>query len=335
MAIKRLVYVLLVVVALVVVAVPAIAQDDAIIADGLTNPRQMFYDADGNLYIADVGTAGPLVTEEGTAYGNDGSILMVTPDGEISPVLAGFISYREGSPLGVHAVNVTDESYWVLLGETTTPALAFSHALVEIDREFNRIHTFVDLYTFEVTEDPDGNPDGASNPTDFVILDDGSFLIVDSGCNCLTNWTPETGVTLAVAWSQADDNPVPTSVALGPDGDIYVGFLTGFPFPQGGSRIERWSGGELVQTYEGLTAVTDVLVTEAGEIYAVEHGVFEMGAGWGPGRVVLVSEDGLTPVMEGLTVPYGLAQAPDGTIAVSVGSTPQGEGAVLAVPTMQ
>ena len=135
---------------------------------------------------------------------------------------------------------------------------------------------------------------------------------------------------MACFWGFEDDNPVPTAVDVGPDGDVYVGFLTGFPWPENGARIERWSDGELVQTYEGLTAITGLLVTDDGTLYASEFGVFDQG--WGPGRVVMVSDDGITPVLEDLTQPFGLAQAPDGTIAVAVGSTGADDGMIIAIP---
>ena len=66
-----------------------------------------------------------------------------------------------------------------------------------------------------------------------------SVVIANAGCNCLMQWTPEDGVSVLTAWDFSTDNPVPTSVEFGPDGDLYVGFLTGFPFPEGASRIER------------------------------------------------------------------------------------------------
>ena len=50
------------------------------------------------------------------------------------------------------------------------------------------------------------------------------------------------------------------------------------------------------------------------------------------GNGVLVSEDGITPVLENLTQPFGLAQAPDGTIAVAVGATGADDGMIVAVP---
>ncbi len=164
---------------------------------------------------------------------------------------------------------------------------------------------------------------------------DGTLFIVDSGCNCLWTWTPDASLNLFKSWD-IEDNPVPTGVDFGPDGDIYISFLTGFPFPVEGSRIERWSpDGELVQTYSGLTLLTDVLVDDSGTIYAVElaAGLGERGFIPDSGRVVMVSEDGIAPVMEELRAPYGLAEAPDGSLVVSVVTAfdASGAGMVIAV----
>lgn len=309
------------------------AQDDMmgeVLAEGLRNPRNFSFDADGNIYVAEAGLGGSEMTANGDPFGATSQITMIDTDGNSSAVVHGLISYREGNPLGASDVVVTDESIWVLLGETSDFTIPFTHALIELDRETGRIQTWVDLLELELNDDPDGNPNQQSNPIDMEVLEDGTVLIANAGCNCLMAWSADAGLSVAAVWSFDEDNPVPTSVDVGPDGDVYVGFLTGFPFPEGGARIERWSDGELVQTYEGLTAVTGLLVTADGTIYASELGVFDQG--WGPGRVVMVSDDGITPVMEELTQPFGLAQAPDGTIAVAVGATGAGDGMILTVP---
>lgn len=311
----------------------AFAQDDMmgdVLAEGLRNPLNFTFDADGNIYVAEAGIGGSELTMNGDPFGASSRITMIDTDGTSSVVVHGLTSYREGQALGATDVAVTDESLWILLSETSDFTIPFTHALIEVSRESGRIQTWVDLLELELSEDPDGNPNEQSNPTDMEVLEDGTVLIANAGCNCLMAWSADAGLSVAAVWSFDEDNPVPTSVDVGPDGDVYVGFLTGFPWPEGGARIERWSDGELVQTYEGLTAVTGLLVTDDGTIYATEFGVFDQG--WSAGRVVMVSEDGITPVMEGLTQPFGLAQAPDGTIAVAVGATGADDGMIVSIP---
>lgn len=329
---RSLFFVLLLIVTLLVPSA-VFAQDDMmgeVLAEGLRNPRNFSFDADGNIYVAEAGLGGSQMTVNEDPYGATSQVTMIDTDGNSSVIISGLISYREGNPLGAADVIVTDESIWLLLGETSDFSIPFTHALVELDRETNRVKTFVDLLALELNEDPDGNPNEQSNPTDFDVAEDGTVVIANAGCNCLMAWSADAGLSVAAVWDFENDNPVPTAVDIGPDGDIYVGFLTGFPFPEAGSRIERWSGGELVQTYEGLTAVTGLLVADDGTIYATEFGVFDQG--FGPGRVVMVSEDGITPVLEDLAAPFGLAQGPDGTVAVAVGSTGADDGMIIALP---
>ncbi|MBK8022997.1 MAG: ScyD/ScyE family protein [Chloroflexi bacterium] len=318
-------------------AAPVLAQDSSldVVADGLANPRNMSFDGEGNLYVAESGLAGSQLSPDDTAYGASGQVTRIAPDGTQEVVVAGLISYRAGDTLGVSDVVATDESLWLLLGETRDFRIPFTHALVELDIETNRVKTFVDLLTLELTEDPDANPNQQSNATDMEVLADGTVIIANAGCNCLMSWSPEAGLAVAAVWPFESDNPVPTAVDSDAEGNIYVGFLTGFPFPEGGSRIEKWNNGQLVETYSGLTAVTGLLVTADGTLYASEYGVFAPGQGWGPGRVVTVSSEGITPVLEGLNRPFGLAQNADGEIFVAVGSSgTEAAGMIVRVPGM-
>lgn len=316
---------------LLLLIVPVFAQDDAVVS-GLVNPRGITFDADGNLYVVEAGNGGSLTVEGPfgpTDAGGTGQVTRVSPDGEAEAIIMNLGSMTAGNPRGAQDFLVTEDSYWLLLGENSR-SFPFSNALVELDKETLRVKTYVDLLTIELEQDPDGNPNGESNPTSFAVAPDGTVYIANAGCNCLLSWTREGGVQVAAAWPFDTDNPVPTSVAVGPDGDIYVGFLTGFPFPEGGSRIERWSGGALKQSYTGLTAVVDVLVTADGAIYATEFGVFNNG--WSPGRVVMVTESAITPLLEGLNAPWGLALDPAGGLFVSVGAAGGGNGTVVQVP---
>lgn len=334
------------VVALLAIAVgnmPSQAQDDdmMVIASGLTNPRGLYYAEDGTLYIAEAGNGGDIETEfvsptgMPTVSGASARISMVSPDGEQSVAVYGLFSTNAGGVevVGAHDVYVSGDSMWVLNGQGPL-SVPDTYTLMELDPETTRIKTVLDLLTFEIEQ----NPDGAaidSNPTDFVVDDDGTFWIVDAGCNCLLTWVPGGELELVKVW---EENPVPTSVALGIDNDLYVSFLSAAPFIPGSARIERWSkAGELLDTFGGLTTVVDLLVEGDGTVYAVQFAMFDLeaeGNPWTPGSgsLVTVGADGtITPIYEGLTFPYGIAQAPDGTIVVAdqAAFMPPGSGQVI------
>ena len=314
-------------------SLPAIAQDDGVIVDGLNAPRGIFYDADGNLWVVEAGQGGDLTVElefGPLGVGGSGALKMVAPDGTVEDVILNLPSQGPpGSARGAQDVMVTNDAIWLLVGETPENLL-LSHSLLEIDRELHRIQTYVDLWTLEATQNPDGDIVNA-NPVGFFVSAEGRFYIANAGCNCVMTWAEGEEVSVFASWT-IDDNPVPTSVAQGPDGSVYVSFLTGFPFPQGGSRIEQYSAdGELMNTVEGLTSVVDLLVADDGTIYAVEHGVFG-DQGWDAGRIVAVDADGnITEVMGGLTRPWGLATTPDGGLVVVDDSVSE-NGRVIAVP---
>lgn len=76
--------------------------------------------------------------------------------------------------------------------------------------------------------------------------------------------------------------PVPTSVAIGPDGDYFVGELTGAPATPGWSRIWRIESGatnvvcpspQCTMFADGLTSVIDVEFGPDGMLYVIEYDV--------------------------------------------------------------
>ena len=171
------------------------------------------------------------------------------------------------------------------------------------------------------------NPDGGeidSNPVDFAVADDGAIYVVDAGGNDILKIVDDKISTFAV-WPPVEGDPqaVPTAITLDAEGNVYVGFLTGFPFPVGGAWVEVLdSTGASIKRYDGLTMVTDIELTNDGTLYAVEFGQFEEeGPVSGSGRIVQVSETGVEPVVTGLVFPYGMVALDDGTFLVTNGSS--------------
>lgn len=315
-----------------------------IIASGLRQPRQLFYDKDGVLFIAEAGIGGDAtlstVATRTVQAGLTSRISMVDASGKQSIALEGLPSTATGGApnfAGASSLYVTADSYWI--GIEYGPDLKgvtfpLFHHLAQIDRKTHRIKKLVDTWTPAIEAKQPSPDDAFSNPTDLALAKDGTLYIADASANVLWSWTEKTGMKLVAKWD-IKDNPVPDTVAIGPDGDIYVGTLSGFPFKAGSARIERWSNGKLKQKYEGLTMVTDVLVTKEGDIYATQYAEFgDKGPKPLSGKVVKVGKNGPETVMEGLPSPYGLAQNPkDGSIVVSVMSAgdKDGKGAVIKV----
>jgi len=310
------------------------ASPDAI-ASGLNNPRHIFFAADGTLYIAEAGQGGE--TDAQGPYGPvkadlTAQISAVSPDGTQSVVVPTLLSMDAGFGQieGPTSVTVTDTSYWVTLGMGTKEPIAEGvqvESLVEIDRASGDVLQTIDLRAFENDNNPDQAREIVSNPVDFALAADGTLYIVDASGNSLLTWTEAGGLTLFAAWPSSEDGnvpqAVPTSVAVGPDGDVYVGFLSGYPYLTRAARIERYtSDGTLKETYEDLTYVTDILVTTEGTLYAVElaGGYGDVGFTADSGRVVKIVDGQIGVVRDGLNYPYGLAEDGEGNLFVTINS---------------
>jgi hypothetical protein len=134
-------------------------------------------------------------------------------------------------------------------------------------------------------------------------------------------------------------HPVPTGIALAPDGGVYVGYLTAVPFLDGTSRVDHVAPDGTVSTvWTGLTMVTGIAVAPDGTLYAAEMATGDPESMEGPpfqpftGRVVRqTGADGLEEVATGMLFPVHLDFGPDGGLYVAlpaVGAN-DGEGVIL------
>lgn len=330
---------------LTMLAAPAIAQEmpplpgEVVLAD-LGAPRGLAFDADGNLLVADAGTGGETESvmagpegESTVRSGLSGRIISVAPDGTATDLIPGFPSYAfEMETMGLYRVMRRGDSLWVVYsggGPANTGAF-WSDSVVEYDMATLAVKNMIQLNGFELANDPDGRGYD-SNVADIAWGADGTLYIVNAGQNALLSWTAEAGLQTVQAWPE---NSVPDSIEIAENGDIYIGFL-GEGLAPGAAKIEHWSDGELVETFGGLNAVSDILL-DGDTLYAVQLVVFgEQGPG--PGSVVTVSAEGVTPVAEGLPAPFGIAKGPDGALYVSYGTialAPGMTGGVLKLAAM-
>ncbi len=339
---RKLQIVLFCALVLALLVAPTAAQDSSenVIAAGLNSPRGIAYDADGNLYVTEAGAGGDTVLllqeDAQITAGLTGQVLKIEPDGTTSVAIPALTSVSNpaegGASLGAYRAIPTDDSIWVVLSDAQNLTV-FSDAVMEIDKSSLRVKHYIDLHSYEVENNPDGRDEVYSNPSDVGIAQDGTIYIVDTGANTLYTWSEADGLSVVHSWN----NTVPTSIDFGPDGSIYIGFL-GEALAPGAGKVEHWSadGKTLLESFGGLTTVTDVLVTDDGSLYAVQLVTEFTDEGLNPnsGNVVKITSDGATPIAEGLLAPFGLAQAPDGNFAVSIGSafSPPGAGGVIRIP---
>ena len=246
--------------------------------------------------------------------------------------------------------------------------------LVRVDGE-GEIEPFADLAAFEASDNPDAAFVGGSvesNPHSVVVLEDGA-AVADAGGNSLLRVDAEGGVSLLAAFPTTDiEYPadalsalapagneaqtdraalemvmvpvqsVPTSVVMGPDGALYVGELTGAPFPVGGAAVWRvpLDGGEPSIYASGFSAIMDLAFGPDGSLYVAEmahDGLLPVLAGEAApiGAVVRVPPaDRELQVLiadERVSAPGGIAVDDEGGIYVSVDSTSADDGRVIRI----
>ncbi len=133
-----------------------------------------------------------------------------------------------------------------------------------------------------------------------------------------------------------DIQSVPTSVAVGPDGALYVGELTGFPFVPGTARVWRVVPGQAPTVYaSGFTNIVDLAFDRQGHLLVLEIAKNGLNSNDPTGALIRVESDGTrTELMsDGLVAPTGLAVAVDGSVYVSNFGVFPGDAAPAPQPT--
>lgn len=352
------------------VLVPALASADigdaTTIATGLANPRGIAFAPNGALYVAEAGKGGPGPCIPSPAnpsikrcYGETGAVTQILPGGAIKRIVTGLPSLI--LPDGTAEGGVADVSFFgmtafVTLGIGGDPAARAGlggkgHLLGKLLRltPAGTYQVVADVSALEARLNPAG---GAidSNPQGALALP-GRTLVADAGANALF-LVPAYGRGQLFAVlprlpglppfpPAVGREPVPTSVAAGPDGAIYVGQLTSFPFWAGTSSVLRISsdGGSITTFASGFTAVVDLAFDTGGALYVLEIASGQSGSfpppnpGLGAARLKRKCPGAEpTVLLDGLTYAAGVAIGPDGAAYVTNFGTSPTKGEVLRLP---
>lgn len=342
-----------------------------VVVSNLDNPRGVEFGPDGALYIAQAGSGGDGPCgpgPEGTrCLGNTGAISRYEPrTGNVTDVVTGLPSLATADgqmfAIGVNDVSLQGKGNLFFTigfgGDPSTRESVFGpegSALAHIGRAnpSGNWKLEEDLGTFEGDNNPAGDEED-SNPYGILALA-GKQIVADAGANALLEVRQNGKITPLATFpnrmvpappflglppgAEIPMDAVPTSVAVGPTGDYFVGQLTGFPFPVGAANIYRVpAGGGTPQVYaSGFTHIVDLKFAPDGTLYVVEIAKNGLLAAFTTNDwtgALFQIKPGQAPVelVPGvLTAPGGVAIGKDGALYVTNNSIYSDVGEVIKI----
>jgi hypothetical protein len=330
------------------------------IASNLDNPRGLTTGSDGSLYVTEAGRGGtgpcipsPTNPNASVCYGSTGALTRIE-NGTVTRVVTGLPSLAapDGSDAtGAHdiAFDATGQAY-VLVGFGADPAVRNTLGVPEFGQllKINALDggsdwtPIADISAFEQTKNPDGgNID--SNPYSLLIQNNAAY-VADAGGNDLLKADLGNGqVNLASVFdnSRLAPNPfggpdipyqsVPNAVASAPDGTIYIGELTGFPFPKGNARVYRLANGTSEIFAEGFTNIIDLNFDSKGNLYVLEYAANGILSGDPTGELIRLNVDGTrtTLLKQGLSAPTSFTLGDNGNIFIANKGGTAGQGEIV------
>jgi hypothetical protein len=351
--------------AFVPAAIEADVGDGLTIASGLSNPRGIAFAPNGALYVVEAGSGGsgpcilspvqppPPAPPRYRCFGLTGAVTKILPGGGFQRRVTGLpsMALADGTAEGGPAkLSFQGAAAYVTMGLGGDPA-AVHAALGGQGDLFGTLLRVTPSGQYQVVGDIAAheaatNPAGGSvdsNPYGVLALAS-RRVVADAGANALIEVRADGGTrTFAVPPALAGGRQaVPTSVTEGPDGALYVGLLTGFPFFRGSASVLRIaSDGSGIGTYAaGFTAIVDVAFDAGGALYVLETASGQAlpffpppNPGLGAGRLKRQCPGGApTVLLNGLTFPGGVAIGSDNAAYITNFGTSATAGEVLRLP---
>lgn len=310
-------------------------------AGGLQNPRGMTWDSNGTMYVALAGTGGSVTFPSATSdeatpvpdfAGTTASVVRIAVRDDIvalgCPVVvaSGLPSTRgmNGHDQGPAAVAFLSGTLYVLQdgGDSAMLFPNFPNGVYSVapDGSLNLVADVRDW----VQKNPVSHlayDQGPESETFAMIAGDSFLWVLESNSGQLLKVTPD-GTIERVA-DLSEGHPVPTGLTRAPNGGVYVSFLTAAPYTDGSSKVVNIDpGGNVTTVWTGLTMVTGLAVSPAGDLYALEMATGNVQeppfVHPNTGRIVKQNgPDSLTEVVNGLDFPIAMATGPDGALYVS------------------
>lgn len=314
-----------------------------VLVSGLLDPRFVAVDGD-TIYFTEAGNGGDLEVFEPAGEGTPapaapisrrgmtGKLSSIGSDGTVTTIVDDFMSHTFGEngeivgPAGV-ALDGAGRAY-VAIGAPgpyvgVIDLTGEEGVVVEVDLASGEKRIVANAVEYEIANNPD--PMAIDSNLYGLAVVDGVAYAADAGGNDILAVDLASGDISTLAVTGGLDAPflpptgnpmrggemtidsVPSCVKVSPDGRLFVGYVSGGPFPPGISRIDAFSlDGQMTTIATGLTMVTDVAFGPDGQLYACVMSSNMVANG--PGQIVRVMADGAhMVVVDGLMLPNGIA----------------------------
>jgi hypothetical protein len=320
------------------------------LATGLESPRGVAIAPNGNLVLSEAGRGGngSCLTSGSNnlvCYGTSGALgLFNFSTNSYSRALTGLPSlakqtspYEDATGLNKLTFNGSGQLMGVFGNEGGTRTFPdpgqwqWFGQTVSINLDGSTVNPLANITAFEVLNNP--HPTAIdSNPWDLVVRGSDTF-VSDAAGNSLVKADSLNQVSLVHVFPNKDVSTptnappgfppqfsaqtVPTGLAIGSDGALYIAQLSGLPFAPGSADVFRYDFVNPVTTFaSGFSNLVDIAAGPDNSLYLLQYrNDFWASA---PGSILKLGLDGsVETLFSGLTNPTSLAVAPDGTIYVT------------------
>jgi hypothetical protein len=315
-----------------------------VVAQGLNNPKGLAWGPNGHLLVSEGGTGGSECA--GTdCFGLTGSISDISSGSPVR-IVTGLASYSDNGPItGPDAVVSGSNGHLYALETKSSlfvPSGLSPGLTTELKKQLGAVLDVTDPQNISVIARPGdfdftwsaqnkNNPD--ANPYHMIAGPQNGFYLVDAGANVLDS-ADQNGTVKVLAFippTPTGANSVPTCVAKGPDGALYIGQLAGAPSTATEASIYRYvpGTGELSVWQTGFSAITGCGFGAGGDFYVTEFNITGFPPAGPPmGAVIQIAPDGTRTVLGAneLAAPNGFLAGSDGSIYVVNHTTSSGTG---------
>ena len=286
----------------------------------LISPRGMKVGPDGMLYVAEAGSGGTTAVGTGdnaSMSGNTGRISKIDPATGTRTTVAGNLPSNagaEGDAVGPADVAfIGNQLYYVqthggtAYGFPNNPTGVYkvnSNGTVTLVADIGKFNIANPVNDVSSGTQQDIEPGG--NPYSMTVRD-GAFLVVDGNQNQVMKITTAGAITRL---AEFPGHPVTTGITYAAGGPLYVAALGQFPFAPSDGIVYQvgYPSGSVTKVASGVSSLTDVEFSPAGQLYALNFADQAPDLSQGPwipftGKLMKldVSTGTFTPLVTGFT----------------------------------